>query len=87
MDLTPFIVSIPDRENEYSYCMTKDCVSAAARIISSMDPNIDPCDNFYGFTCGGFIDNTEIPPEKFGVSTMSQIQVIIVAAVFSITGS
>ena len=82
MDLTLFIVSIPDRENDYSYCMTKDCVSAAARIISSMDPNIDPCDNFYGFTCGGFIDNTEIPQEKFGVSTMSQIQVIIIIAFF-----
>ena len=57
--------------------MTKDCVTAAARIISSMDASIDPCDNFYGFTCGGFIDNTKIPQEKFGVSTMSQIGVII----------
>ena len=57
--------------------MTKDCVTAAARIISSMDSNIDPCDNFYGFTCGGFIDNTKIPQERFGVSTMSQIGVII----------
>jgi len=62
-----------NRESDFSYCMTKDCVTAAARIISSMDSNIDPCDNFYGFTCGGFIDNTKIPQERFGVSTMSQI--------------
>jgi len=62
-----------DTDKEYSFCMTKDCVTAAARIISSMDASINPCDNFYGFTCGGFIDNTKIPQEKFGVSTMSQI--------------
>ena len=57
--------------------MTKDCVTAAARIISYMDPNIDPCDNFYEFTCGKFIDNTNILEERSGVSTMDEIGVII----------
>jgi predicted metalloendopeptidase len=55
--------------------MTKDCVTAASTLIQSMDANINPCENFYSFACGGFIDNTNIPQDKAGVSTMSQMQV------------
>ena len=55
--------------------MTKDCVTASARMIQNMDENIDPCKDFYAFSCGGFIDNTNIPQGNAGVSTMSQMGV------------
>ena len=58
--------------------MTKDCVTAASRLIQSIDPQINPCENFYSFACGGFIDNTNIPQDKHGVSTMSQMSVMCI---------
>ena len=55
--------------------MTKDCVTAASRIIQDMDASIDPCEDFYAFSCGGFIDNTNVPADKAQVGTMSQMRV------------
>ena len=58
--------------------MTTECVTAAASIIQRMDESVDPCQDFYSFSCGGFIDNEPIPQEASGVSTMSKMQVCLV---------
>ena len=62
-------------DKDYDICMTKDCVTAASRIIQDMDASIDPCEDFYAFSCGGFIDNTNVPADKAQVGTMSQMRV------------
>lgn len=38
-----------------------------------MDRNVEPCDDFYKFTCGGFLDSTVIPDDKTSVNTFSII--------------
>ena len=65
----------PETDKDYDICMTKDCVTAASRIIQDMDASIDPCQDFYAFSCGGFIDNTNVPADKAQVGTMSQMRV------------
>ena len=42
---------------------------AAARIIENMDPSADPCEDFFQYACGGWLQNNEIPEEdsRFGV--------------------
>ncbi|KAF2904375.1 hypothetical protein ILUMI_01796 [Ignelater luminosus] len=33
-------------------CTTIPCLHAASKIYQYIDPNVDPCDNFYEFACG-----------------------------------
>ncbi|XP_011149286.1 neprilysin-2 isoform X2 [Harpegnathos saltator] len=54
-------------------CMTPGCVSTASQILKNMNPDVEPCDDFYKFACGGFLDTTIIPDDKTSVNTFSII--------------
>nr|CAD7261573.1 unnamed protein product [Timema shepardi] len=49
------------------------CIPLASAVLSSMDLNVDPCDNFYDFACGQFIKKTTIPDEKSSVNRFTLI--------------
>ena len=42
-------------------CSSESCVKAAAEILNSIDAKVDPCQDFYGFVCNGWIQNNPIP--------------------------
>ncbi|XP_044018489.1 neprilysin-2-like isoform X2 [Aphidius gifuensis] len=66
---TPTVIKAPDSD----VCYTTGCVHAASKVLSNMDENIEPCDDFYGFACGKFIKTTIIPDDKVSVNTFSVI--------------
>eukprot|EP00731_Ephydatia_muelleri_P014436 Em0008g156a len=43
-------------------CNTEVCTSLAKRVLSSLDTSIDPCQDFYNFSCGGWIKTKSLPP-------------------------
>lgn len=45
-------------------CTTPECVTAAAEIIRSMNASADPCDDFYEFANGGWLDSNSIPADR-----------------------
>jgi len=39
-------------------------VEIAASVTSSMDRTADPCNDFYRYACGGWLDRTKLPPDQ-----------------------
>lgn len=42
-----------------------------------MDPTVNPCEDFYKFACGKYIENTIIPNEKYLVTPLSRIDDLV----------
>lgn len=45
----------------------------AQQLLSNMDQSVNPCDNFYRFACGGFLNSTIIPKDESQVNPRSSL--------------
>jgi len=52
------------KESKQDICLTPECAVAAASIIKAMDVEAEPCEDFYQFACGGWMDSNVIPDGK-----------------------
>lgn len=55
--------------------MTGHCVRTSAALMASIDPTVDPCDDFYGYACGNWIRNHPIPDDRASISNFEQRQI------------
>ncbi|XP_020617115.1 endothelin-converting enzyme homolog [Orbicella faveolata] len=45
-------------------CWTAECLHAASDLMNSVDPSVDPCEDFYRFACGGWMKKYPRPPSS-----------------------
>ena len=55
-------------------CVTPECSALSRRVLTSVDPERDPCDSFYAFACGGWMRENQPPPRRMVHSVMSQMR-------------
>lgn len=54
-------------------CSTLSCVHSSATIIQRLNADVDPCDDFYEYACGTFLEEQHTPDEKSTVNTLAQM--------------
>ncbi|KAJ3188049.1 Phosphatidylinositol 4-kinase pik1alpha (PI4-kinase)(PtdIns-4-kinase), partial [Irineochytrium annulatum] len=68
-------------------CTSMDCVLTAGMILQSLDQAVDPCDDFYEFSCGGWAKANPLPEHVASISAASNLQKSVQRAVKSILSS
>ncbi|KAM9775122.1 phosphate-regulating neutral endopeptidase PHEX [Syngnathus typhle] len=58
------LIVVSQRSKQQQFCLTPECIEAAGAILSKMDKSVDPCEDFYMFSCGGWLENNPIPEDS-----------------------
>uniref|UniRef100_A0A4W2IL08 Endothelin-converting enzyme 1 n=1 Tax=Bos indicus x Bos taurus TaxID=30522 RepID=A0A4W2IL08_BOBOX len=56
-----------------SVCLSEACISVTSSILSSMDPTVDPCQDFFTYACGGWIKANPVPDGHSRWGTFSNL--------------
>ncbi|KAI8078789.1 uncharacterized protein BX664DRAFT_362351 [Halteromyces radiatus] len=68
------MVSLSVPSSSTDVCTTQGCIQSALNILADMDFNIDPCSDFYQYTCGGWLKNATIPDSESSVGTFYHLR-------------
>ncbi|KAI8907510.1 hypothetical protein DFJ77DRAFT_475733 [Powellomyces hirtus] len=56
--------SLPGHRQSEPPCTTRECVLTAAGMLANMNTSVDPCEDFFEYSCGGWMSNNPIPDTK-----------------------
>ncbi|XP_044010148.1 membrane metallo-endopeptidase-like 1 [Aphidius gifuensis] len=62
-----------DANDAFDVCETQACVNAASRIIKMGNPSVEPCEDFYEFACGGFLNSTESTRNSIEIDSFTEV--------------
>lgn len=61
--------------NARDVCETRVCIDRAKQFLDSMDLTADPCENFYQFSCGQYLEENNAELEDPVASVFSELEV------------
>jgi len=62
------------KESDNNVCSTSECAKVSSIILEKLDPKVDPCEDFYQFTCGKFLEETTIQDDEDRVMPLTDLQ-------------
>lgn len=71
------VVNRGEKHEEYptsvSTCKTKSCTELAKQVQANLNTSVDPCIDFYSFSCGGWVKNNPIPQGRARYSPFNKL--------------
>ncbi|XDB46764.1 PREDICTED: endothelin-converting enzyme 2 isoform X5 [Capra hircus] len=61
------------RDPSRSTCLTEACIRVAGKILESLDRGVSPCEDFYQFSCGGWIRRNPLPDGRSRWNTFNSL--------------
>ncbi|XP_015990050.2 endothelin-converting enzyme 2 isoform X5 [Rousettus aegyptiacus] len=61
------------RDPSHSTCLTEACIRVAGKILESLDRAVSPCEDFYQFSCGGWIRRNPLPDGRSRWNTFNSL--------------
>uniref|UniRef100_A0A2K6GRL5 endothelin-converting enzyme 1 n=1 Tax=Propithecus coquereli TaxID=379532 RepID=A0A2K6GRL5_PROCO len=61
------------RDPSQSTCLTEACIRVAGKILESLDRGVSPCEDFYQFSCGGWIQRNPLPDGRSRWNTFNSL--------------
>ncbi|CAH1118459.1 unnamed protein product [Phaedon cochleariae] len=65
---------IPFESNHQGPCLNSTCVHIANNILEAMDVTADPCEDFYAYSCNGWVKANPIPDAKTTWGTFMKLE-------------
>ncbi|XP_045154875.1 endothelin-converting enzyme 1 [Echinops telfairi] len=66
-------LAVQYRTGSPSMCLSEACVSVTSSILNSMDPTVDPCQDFFSYACGGWVKANPVPDGHSRWGTFSNL--------------
>jgi len=67
--------AMKNKEDNDDVCSTPECVATSERILKYMNEEVDPCVDFYEFTCGNYMRINTIPDDQSVISPFYDINI------------
>lgn len=61
------------KANQQNYCSSSSCLEVAGAIMQNLNESVDPCKDFFQYSCGTWIKDNPIPSSENRFSTFSQL--------------
>jgi len=61
------------KDPSHSTCLTEACIRVAGKILESLDRGVSPCEDFYQFSCGGWIQRNPLPDGRSRWNTFNSL--------------
>ncbi|XP_076026595.1 phosphate-regulating neutral endopeptidase PHEX [Genypterus blacodes] len=58
------LILVSQRSSQEEFCLSPECIEAAGSILSKLDRSVNPCQDFYSFSCGGWFKENPIPEDS-----------------------